>query len=108
MLSKTALCCCTLAAATQASACFTVLSANDRVVYHAADPPVDMSRQIHETLPRVFPGGHMVFDLGTNCPRAMPAQVVRDVSAPEHDAAAPVSAATLPADMGPRTIVSAR
>lgn len=67
---KPALCCLSLLAASQAFACFTVTSPRGQVLYHAVDPPVDMSRQLHETLPYVFPGGHMVFDLGTDCPRA--------------------------------------
>lgn len=55
-------------ASMQAAACFTVYDRSDRIVYHAATPPVDMSRPIHETLPALFPGGHMVFGAGTDCP----------------------------------------
>ena len=68
-LLQAALCCSTVFAAAPALACFTVLSEHDRVVYHAASPPFDMSRPIHETLPAVFPGGHLVFDLRTDCTR---------------------------------------
>ena len=69
MVSRIAACCGCLMAASQAMACFTVLSREDAVVYFAAEPPVDMSRPLHETLPRLVPGGHMVFDLATECSR---------------------------------------
>jgi len=52
----------------QALACFTVYDRDNRIVYNAQRPPVDMSRPVHETLPAVYPGGHLVFDLGTDCP----------------------------------------
>lgn len=53
-----------------ASACFRVFDTSNRLVYNAQTPPVNMAYQIHETLPSVYPGGHMVFDLGTDCPLA--------------------------------------
>ena len=56
------------AASFQASACYTVYDRSDRVMYQSQDPPVDMSRPIHETLPSRFPGGHMVFDTSPTCP----------------------------------------
>jgi hypothetical protein len=49
-------------------ACYTVYDRNNRVVYDAQTAPVDMRYQIHETLPLVFPGGHMVFGNSTDCP----------------------------------------
>jgi hypothetical protein len=109
---RPAFCCFSLLAASQAFACFTVTSARDQVVYHSVDPPVDMSRPIHETLPRVFPGGHMVFDLRTDCPRATPPPTA--LAAPSRDTAvvrvlsepgplAEVSTAALVADLGPRS-----
>lgn len=55
-------------AAPQAMACFTVYSASSEVVYSGMTPPIDMSYQIHERLPAVFPGGHMVFGMDTDCP----------------------------------------
>ena len=118
---KTVLCCSSLLAASQAFACYTVTSANDQVLYRAIDPPVDMSRPIHETLPLVFPGGHMVFDLGTDCPRALPVPrpglpvaarradnaVVRVLAAADHVVPADgehreIPTAALVADLGPR------
>ncbi|TFZ08788.1 hypothetical protein [Ramlibacter humi] len=54
--------------ATQALACYTVYDRNDQVVYNAQLPPVDMSRPLHETLPQSYPGGHMVFGSGDDCP----------------------------------------
>lgn len=67
----------TLAAASvNALACYTVYDRNDRIVYNAQTPPVDMSRPVHETLPRLYPGAHMVFDAAAaDCPAPAPAQV---------------------------------
>ena len=56
------------AASFNASACFVVYDRSDRVVYQSQEPPVDMSRPLHETLPSRFPGGHMVFDTSADCP----------------------------------------
>jgi hypothetical protein len=56
------------AASFNASACFVVYDRSDRVVYRSLEPPVDMSRPIHETLPSRFPDGHMVFDTSNDCP----------------------------------------
>lgn len=66
-IARLAVCCCSLLATAPALACFTVSSPHDRVIYHSVEPPVDMSLPLHETVPLVFPGGHMVFDLNTNC-----------------------------------------
>ena len=70
MKLKLALLCSLGLAAGNALACFTVYDRSNRVVYHAQTSPVDMTRQLHETLPRAFPGGHMVFGGGTDCPIA--------------------------------------
>lgn len=51
-----------------AQACYTVYDAANRVVYQAQTPPVDMRFQIHEVLPRVYPGGHLVFGNEQDCP----------------------------------------
>ena len=120
-MTRIVLCCYSLLAASQAFACYTVTSANDQVLYRAIDPPVDMSRPIHETLPQVFPGGHMVFDLGTDCPRALPAPrpglpvasrlnenlMVRVLASADHVVPADgehreIPTAALVADLGPR------
>ncbi|AVP58153.1 hypothetical protein [Pulveribacter suum] len=45
------------------AACYIVYAADKQVVYRAQTPPVDMSRQLHETLPLLVPGGAMVFSL---------------------------------------------
>lgn len=55
------------AASFNASACYTVYDRSDRVVYQSEEPPVDMSRPIHETLPLRYPGSHMVFDTDGDC-----------------------------------------
>lgn len=43
--------------------CYVVYGPDQQVVYRNQEPPVDMSRPIHETLPQVAPGGVMVFSL---------------------------------------------
>ena len=55
-------------AAPHALACFTVYNQANQVVYSGAEPPIDMSYQIHQRLPAVFPGGHLVFGLENECP----------------------------------------
>ncbi|MBA3772132.1 MAG: hypothetical protein H0X13_06500 [Ramlibacter sp.] len=59
------------AASFSAAACYTVYDRSDRVVYHAPTAPVDMSRPIHETLPAIYPGGHMIFDTAADCPEVV-------------------------------------
>lgn len=56
-----------LAAGQAAAQCYTVYDRNNRVLYHAAESPVDMSRPLHETVEAAFPGGHMVFDNFSAC-----------------------------------------
>lgn len=56
-------------AAPHALACFTVYNKANVAVYSNMSPPIDMSFQIHQRLPAVFPGGHMVFDDSTDCPQ---------------------------------------
>ncbi len=48
------------------AACYIVYGADEQIVYRSQNPPVDMSRQLHETLPLVAPGGTMVFSLDSN------------------------------------------
>jgi hypothetical protein len=63
-------------ASVNAMACYTVYDRANRIVYNSQTPPVDMSRPISETVPTVFPGGTMIFDLSSDCPRNPPARVV--------------------------------
>lgn len=53
------------AAASQSAtaACYLVYAPDHELVYRAPVPPVDLSREIHETLPLVAPGGSLVFSL---------------------------------------------
>lgn len=51
-----------------ALACYTVYDSTSRVLYQSDRPPVDMSLPLHETLPKRFPGGQLVFDLSAECP----------------------------------------
>ena len=59
-----------------ATACFIVYDRTNTVVYNAQTPPVDMSEPLHETLPKRFPGGHMVITEGNNCPVLQPNPLV--------------------------------
>lgn len=54
-------------ATTQAYACYTVYGRGNQVLYSSSEPPVDMSRPLHETVPALFPGGHLVFGSETDC-----------------------------------------
>lgn len=51
-------------------ACYTVYDRDNRVLYNAEVPPVDMSRPLSETVPAAFPSGHLVFGAGGSCPSA--------------------------------------
>ncbi|MES2399911.1 MAG: hypothetical protein V4573_07990 [Pseudomonadota bacterium] len=51
-----------------AMACYTVYSPANQIVYSGEAPPIDMSYQIHEKLPAVFPTGHLVFGVDMDCP----------------------------------------
>ena len=54
---------------TPALACYTVYNRANQVIYHAVAAPVDMRYQLHQTLPAVFPDGHLVFSVtDTACP----------------------------------------
>ena len=53
-----------------AQACYTVYNPANQVVYHAATAPVNMSYQLHQTMPGFYPGGHLVFSISdTDCPK---------------------------------------
>lgn len=52
-----------LAPAASWAECYVVYGPDRQVVYRNQEPPVDMSRPLHETLPKVAPGGTMVFSL---------------------------------------------
>lgn len=56
-----------LLAGANAMACYTVYDHNERVIYQNAEPPVDLSVPLHETLGRSHPGAHMVFDQTADC-----------------------------------------
>jgi hypothetical protein len=43
------------------AACYVVYGPDKDVVYRSMEPPVDMARQIHETLPLVAPHSSLVF-----------------------------------------------
>lgn len=70
-LLRIALLCSAGLMAGQAMACYVVYDKVNRIVYNSPTPPVDMSKPISQTLPHVFPGGHMVFS-GTTCSNSEP------------------------------------
>lgn len=43
--------------------CYRVYGADQELIYRSTESPVDLSRQIHETLPQVLPGATLVFTL---------------------------------------------
>ncbi|WP_027996928.1 hypothetical protein [Simplicispira psychrophila] len=43
------------------AACYVVYDAAQKVVYRSTQPPVDLSFTLHETVPKVVPGGALVF-----------------------------------------------
>ena len=43
------------------AACYVVYGPDKDIVYRATEPPIDMSRPIHETLPLVAQGATLVF-----------------------------------------------
>jgi hypothetical protein len=45
------------------AACYVVYNADKEMVYRSPEPPVDLSRPLHQTLPEVAPGGSLVFSL---------------------------------------------
>jgi len=45
------------------AACYVVHSSEKEIIYRAQTPPVDMSRDLHETLPEIAPGGALIFTL---------------------------------------------
>ena len=55
-------------AAGNAMACYTVYDRANTIVYHAQTPPVDMTSPFSEKVQKVFPGGHLVFGNGADCP----------------------------------------
>lgn len=61
-----------IAASLPAQACYTVYDSASRVVYRSAQPPVDMSRPLHDALAQRFPGGQMVFDTASACEAIVP------------------------------------
>ena len=64
----------------QAFACYTVYNRANQIIYNARTPPVNISYQIHEVLPSVYPGGHMVFGNEPDCPLYNSVVYIRPVS----------------------------
>ena len=48
------------------AACYVIYGADKQIAYRSQTPPVDMSRPLHETVPRIVPGGALVFSLDSN------------------------------------------
>ena len=45
------------------AACYVVYGPAQQVIYRSTQSPVDLSYQLHETVPMVVPGGTLVFTL---------------------------------------------
>lgn len=43
------------------ASCYVVYGPAQQVIYRSTQPPVDLSYQLHETVPTVVPGGTLVF-----------------------------------------------
>lgn len=43
------------------AACYVVYSPDKQIIYRDVEPPVDLSYQLHQTVPQVVPGGTLVF-----------------------------------------------
>lgn len=43
------------------SSCYTVYDGDGRIALRSVRPPVDLSKALSETVPRLVPNGHMVF-----------------------------------------------
>jgi hypothetical protein len=69
-----------LASAQVAASCYTVYDRSGGVVYHESNPPVDMSRPLHEALSARFPGGHMIFDMASDCAHIIVTATARSLS----------------------------
>ena len=68
---------CAVAGAASAS-CYTVLDSRGNIVYRVAEPPVNMSYQLHQVVPQRFGNGSMmVFALERTACAAMGAEVGR-------------------------------
>ena len=88
MKLKLAVLCAMGLASVNAMACYTVYDRNNNMVYNSQTPPVDMRRQLHETVPIRFPGSTMIFGSGTDCPSNLQALV--SIGAGYEQSAAPV------------------
>lgn len=75
MKLKLAVLCAMGLASVNAMACYTVYDSNNTMVYNSQTPPVDMRRQLHETVPIRFPGSTMIFGPETDCASNLPARV---------------------------------
>ena len=50
------------------AACYLVYAPDNTVVYRSFQPPVDLSKPLHTTMPQAAPGGRLVFALDpTGC-----------------------------------------
>ena len=48
------------------AACYVVYGPAKQVIYRSTQSPVDLSYQLHETVPTVVPGGTLVFTLSND------------------------------------------
>ena len=45
------------------AACYVVYGPSEQVIYRASEPPVNLSYQLHQTVPVLAPGATLVFSL---------------------------------------------
>lgn len=45
------------------AACYVVYGPSEQVIYRASEPPVNLSYQLHQTVPVLVPGATLVFSL---------------------------------------------
>lgn len=67
MFKPLVIACLGLTAGVAAAQCYTLYDRDNRVVYQGRESPVDMSRPLHETVPALQPGGHLVLDNVGTC-----------------------------------------
>ena len=69
IIAKSSIAAALLAAAGAQAACYTVLGPKGEILSESPNPPVDMSYQLHQTVPQRYgPGATMVFGIADgNC-----------------------------------------
>lgn len=72
--------------------CYVIYGADQQIIYRSQTPPVDMSRDLHETVPRIAPGGTLVFSLNNYGCELEINRLPTNVATARKDAAVPAAA----------------